>query len=154
VSGRYIRYRSGRIWLKIIALCNCPLQLPRTRKLSPSAYANNKGLEDGVENWRFSIKSRAVLSDEGLVSVKILYPEGLEGLPWSLSIDDVPVSDSSSDFYLKEGEHLLTVHSEDYRTEHRNNFGYPGNDADSQHPTPGPCAPGAYPCPAKCRGIF
>jgi hypothetical protein len=78
-----------------------------------------KGIPDAVESMRFRLKARALLSNEGAVSLSIKYPQSVKESPISVFIDDQAVADPRAEQVLDEGEHSLTILSDAYRTENR-----------------------------------
>jgi hypothetical protein len=78
-----------------------------------------KGLAPEIESMTFVLTYRPVLSDEGALKLSISYPPNLADKPWKASIDDKPLDDHAKELLLKEGEHHLSITSEDYRNENR-----------------------------------
>jgi len=78
-----------------------------------------KGLSEEIEQMRFYLNVKPILSDEGAVRVQIRYPEQLKGRPFTMLIDDAVVADPAEERLLKEGEHHLAIVSDDYRNESR-----------------------------------
>jgi len=78
-----------------------------------------KGLQDEIENLKFNLIVRPILSDEGAVRLIPRYPPQLRNRPFTARIDDTVISNLSEQYVLKEGEHHLVILSEDYRNESR-----------------------------------
>ena len=78
-----------------------------------------KGLREEIENMKFNLIVRPILSDEGAVRLIPRYPPQLRNRPFTVLIDDTVISGLSEQYVLKEGEHHLVVLSEDYRNESR-----------------------------------
>jgi hypothetical protein len=78
-----------------------------------------KGLSEELENMRFQLTVKPVISDEGAVKLHFKYPELLPGRPFIVLIDDAVVENTSEERLLKEGEHQLVILSDDYRSENR-----------------------------------
>jgi hypothetical protein len=78
-----------------------------------------KGLSQEVENMAFQFSVKPILSDEGAVRFTFRYPEQLAERPFTLLVDDVLLEDTAADYLFKEGEHHLSVLSDDYRNESR-----------------------------------
>jgi hypothetical protein len=77
-----------------------------------------KGLSQEVENMNFRLTVKPILGDEGAVRFSFRYPEQLPGRPFTLLVDDI-VLERRDELLLAEGEHYLTVLSDDYRNENR-----------------------------------
>jgi hypothetical protein len=78
-----------------------------------------KGLQEEIENLKFNLTIRPILSDEGAVRLIPRYPPQLRNRPFTAIIDDTVISSLSDQYVLKEGEHHLVILSEDYRNESR-----------------------------------
>jgi hypothetical protein len=78
-----------------------------------------KGLQEEIENIKFNIIVRPILSDEGAVRLVPRYPPQLRNKPFTARIDDSIISNLSEQYVLKEGEHHLVILSDDYRNESR-----------------------------------
>ena len=78
-----------------------------------------KGLKEEIENLKFNIIVRPILSEEGAVRLIPRYPPQLRNKPFTVRIDDTVITNLSEQYVLKEGEHHLVVLSEDYRNESR-----------------------------------
>jgi hypothetical protein len=78
-----------------------------------------KGLQEEIENMKFSLIVRPILSDEGAVRLIPRYPPQLRNKPFTVLIDNTVIKSLSEQYVLKEGEHHLVVLSEDYRNESR-----------------------------------
>ncbi|MDR2104024.1 MAG: hypothetical protein LBP42_07985 [Treponema sp.] len=78
-----------------------------------------KGLSMEIESMRFQLNAKPLLSDEGAVRIAIRYPEQLPEKPFTLLIDDTVIENFGEEQLLKEGEHRLSILSENYRNENR-----------------------------------
>lgn len=78
-----------------------------------------KGLSMEIESMRFQLNAKPLLSDEGAARIAVRYPEQLPEKPFSLLIDDRVIENFWEEQLLKEGEHRLSVLSENYRNENR-----------------------------------
>jgi hypothetical protein len=78
-----------------------------------------KGLNDEIETMRFTLTVKPILSDEGAVYIVPRYPENLPDRPFTALIDDEVVERLQEERLLREGEHHLTIISNDYRNESR-----------------------------------
>lgn len=78
-----------------------------------------KGLSDEIETLSFQLTAKPILADEGGLRLSFRYPEQLRDKPLTVRINDELVSDPTRERVLKEGEHRLTVVSDDYRNESR-----------------------------------
>jgi hypothetical protein len=79
----------------------------------------SKGIPSDVEAAKFQLRIRPILSDEGALSLRFRYPEGMaERYPLSVTVDDRKV-DPAAPLLLKAGTHRLGVSSEAYRDESR-----------------------------------
>jgi len=78
-----------------------------------------KGIQEELENMNFNLTVRPILSDEGAVRLIPRYPPQLRNKPFTVLIDDTVITNVSSQYVLKEGEHHLVILSEDYRNESR-----------------------------------
>ena len=78
-----------------------------------------KGLQEEIENLKFNLIVRPILSDEGAVRLIPRYPPQLRNRPFTVLIDDTVINNLSDQYVLKEGEHHLLILSEDYRNESR-----------------------------------
>jgi hypothetical protein len=74
-----------------------------------------KGINDELENMRFTLSAKPILSDEGAVRLTPRYPEQLRNRPFTVLIDDVMIENIAEERLLKEGDHHLVVLSNDYR---------------------------------------
>ncbi len=77
-----------------------------------------KGVPESFDKAKFQITAKAVLADEGRLSISISDPTGKKGA-YSLFIDDKPVAIEKDGILLASGEHSLSVQSEVYRNEVR-----------------------------------
>jgi hypothetical protein len=78
-----------------------------------------KGLSEEIENMRFMLNVKPILSNEGALSMTFKYPEQVQKKPFALLIDDILIENSAEQRLLREGEHHLMILSEDYRSENR-----------------------------------
>ena len=101
-SGPYAAVPSGVI---------PPSSFPVVFKLMPII----KGLTGELENIRFTLNVKPILSDEGAVRLIPRYPEQLWDKPFTVLINDVVVENLNEEQVLREGEHHLVVLSDDYR---------------------------------------
>ena len=88
-----------------------PSSFPVVLRLMPII----KGISDELENVKFTLAAKPILSDEGAVKLTPRYPEQLRGRPFTVLIDDVIVENITEERILQEGEHHLVVLSDDYR---------------------------------------
>jgi len=92
-----------------------PSSFPVLFRLSPVAAAVSAELQ----GMSFLLSARPILSDEGAVRIVARYPEQLRGRPFTVLINDVAIGNLAEEQLLREGEHHLSVISEDYRNESR-----------------------------------
>ncbi len=78
-----------------------------------------KGLSEDLETGKFRLIARPVLSDEGALNLTLRYPEQLKDRPLTVLVDDEVIVDHQKPLILKEGEHAISIVSEDYRNESR-----------------------------------
>ena len=78
-----------------------------------------KGLSTELENMQFQLTAKPILSDEGAIRLNFRYPQQLQGRPYTVLIDDIPVDNTRDELLLREGEHHLVVLSDNYRNESR-----------------------------------
>ncbi|GMO32561.1 MAG: hypothetical protein Ta2F_08470 [Termitinemataceae bacterium] len=78
-----------------------------------------KEINGDIENIRFVLNVKPIFSDEGIVRIKLLYPDGKQFGPVAVLIDDNIVSTPLGETFLNEGEHYITILSTDYRSENR-----------------------------------
>ena len=78
-----------------------------------------KGLPEELEQLRFSLTAKPILTDEGALKLTLRYPEKLKDRNVTLRIDDEVRDPAIKEFMLKEGEHNLVIVSDDYRNESR-----------------------------------
>jgi hypothetical protein len=74
-----------------------------------------KGLSQELENMKFTLTVKPILSDEGAVRLIPHYPDQLRGKPFTVLIDDIVVENIAEERLLREGDHHLVVLSDDYR---------------------------------------
>jgi hypothetical protein len=92
-----------------------PPSFPILFRLSPVV----KGIGEELERIRFRFSVKPILGDEGAVRLAFRYPPQLSHRPFTLLIDDLVIEDPPAELLLKEGEHQLTILSDDYRNENR-----------------------------------
>jgi len=78
-----------------------------------------KGLQEEIENLKFNLIVRPILSGEGAVRLIPRYSPLSRNRPFTVLIDDTVINTLSEQYVLKEGEHHLVILSEDYRNESR-----------------------------------
>jgi len=93
--------------------------MPKSFPVVLTLSQRDEEMSDELAEMSFLVSARPILSDEGAVRVVIHYPEQLKGLPFTVLINDVVVENLSAERILKEGEHHLSVVSQDYRNESR-----------------------------------
>ncbi|MDR0375177.1 MAG: hypothetical protein LBH85_05575 [Treponema sp.] len=81
-----------------------------------------KGISEEIEKMTFTLTVKPILSAEGALSLAFRYPEQLQGKPFILLIDDTLIENVNTLHFLKEGEHHLTILSDDFRNETRKFF--------------------------------
>lgn len=109
-------------------------QYTKTIEKIPSAQGNfvfvrlqqiMKGVPDEVMNSKITFTVRPILSDKGLIKLKLTYPELPEGIAAADSVtvfvDNVPylTADVEKGIVMETGIHNISVISENYRTEVR-----------------------------------
>jgi hypothetical protein len=110
-------------------------QYTKTIEKIPSAQGNfvfvrlqqiMKGVPDEVMNSKITFTVRPILSDKGLIKLKLTYPELPEGIATSedsvtVFVDNVPylTTDVEKGIVMDTGIHNISVISENYRTEVR-----------------------------------
>ena len=110
-------------------------QYTKTIEKIPSAQGNfvfvrlqqiMKGVPDEVMNSKITFTVRPILSDKGLIKLKLTYPELPEGIAPSedsvtVFVDNVPylTADVEKGIVMDTGIHNISVISENYRTEVR-----------------------------------
>lgn len=92
-----------------------PSELPLIVRIMPIS----KEISDEVQNMRFQLNIRPVLSDEGAVKINVRYPSNLMNKPYTVLVDDKIVEAPNDEQLLREGEHFLMLISSDYRNESR-----------------------------------
>lgn len=92
-----------------------PSEFPLILRIMPLV----KEVGDEVENMRFQVNVKPVLSDEGAARVNIKYPPNLQNKPWTMFIDDKIVEPTQDELVFREGSHHLLLISNDYRNESR-----------------------------------
>ena len=102
--------RSGP-YATVLAEVTLPSSFPVIFRLMPI----DKGVSDELENMRFTLRARPVLSDEGAVRIIPRFPDQLRDRPFIVLIDDVVVENIAEERVLREGERSLVVLSDDYR---------------------------------------
>jgi hypothetical protein len=78
-----------------------------------------RGIGEEIQNMRFQLTVKPLLSDEGAVKINIRYPPALQNKPYTTLIDDKVIEHPEEEHILKEGEHYLMLISNDYRNESR-----------------------------------
>jgi hypothetical protein len=78
-----------------------------------------KGISNELERMKFNVTVRPIVSDEGAIRIVPRYPPQLANKPFTVLIDDAVVNNINEQIVLREGEHKLTILSDDYRTENR-----------------------------------
>lgn len=109
-------------------------QYTKTIEKIPSAQGNfvfvrlqqiMKGVPDEVMNSKITFTVRPILSDKGLIKLKLTYPELPEGIAAAdtvtVFVDNVPylTADVEKGIVMETGIHNISVISENYRTEVR-----------------------------------
>lgn len=77
-----------------------------------------KGAPESLEHAQFELSVRPVLSSEGYFSLNVKEPDGKKA-DYKIYIDDQSFSSKPEKIILKEGEHHLSITSDDYRNEVR-----------------------------------
>jgi hypothetical protein len=72
-----------------------------------------------LKNLRFQLNVKPIFSDEGLLIVNVQRPKYPPNGSYSLLIDEQVTDNLSDGIFIKEGEHSLTLLSQDYRAEKR-----------------------------------
>jgi hypothetical protein len=103
-------FRSGP-YATVIPETALPSSFPVVFRLLPVI----REISDDLENMRFTLSAKPILSDEGAVRIIPRYPEQLRNRPITVLIDDVIVENIAEERLLKEGNHHLVVLSNDYR---------------------------------------
>jgi hypothetical protein len=78
-----------------------------------------RGTSEEIQNMRFQLSVKPLLSDEGAVKINIRYPSALQNKPYTTLIDDRVIEHPEDEHILREGEHHLMIISSDYRNESR-----------------------------------
>jgi len=76
-----------------------------------------KAVPNELERMTFTLNVKPILNDEGALRLNFRYPEGLRDRPLTVYIDDQPIRNPREEQLLKEGDHRLTIQSEDYRNQ-------------------------------------
>jgi len=76
-----------------------------------------KAVPNELERMNFTLNVKPILSDEGAVRINFRFPEDLRDRPMTVFIDDQPIRNPREEQLLKEGDHRLTIQSEDYRNQ-------------------------------------
>jgi hypothetical protein len=76
-------------------------------------------VSEDIQNMRFQLTVKPLLSGEGAVKINIRYPPALQNKPYTTLIDDKVIDRPEDEHILKEGEHHLMFISSDYRNESR-----------------------------------
>lgn len=77
-----------------------------------------KGLPEGIEDMRFHVRIKPLLTDEGAFSVSLTYPSGQEK-PVRVLIDEQVIEQGKKHYLLSPGDHHLAIVSDHYRNEVR-----------------------------------
>jgi len=77
-----------------------------------------KGLPDNIDNLKFIVKIKPILTDEGGMLLKIAYPDD-PAKPVSVRVDENLVASPEEVCMLSPGNHHLSIVSDDYRNEVR-----------------------------------
>jgi hypothetical protein len=102
-------------YVQVLPAPALPSSFPVLFRLSPAV----KGIGEELERMSFRFSVKPVLGDEGAVRLRFRYPPQLPHRPFTLLIDDSVIERPPEELLLKEGEHHLTVLSDDYRNENR-----------------------------------
>jgi hypothetical protein len=78
-----------------------------------------KDLSEEVQNMKFQLNIRPLLSDEGSARINIRFPPKLQNKPFTMLIDDKLIENPQGEHIFREGEHHLMLISNDYRNESR-----------------------------------
>jgi hypothetical protein len=78
-----------------------------------------RDISEDLQNLRFHLTVKPILSDEGAVKINVRYPQALPNKPYTALIDDMVTEHPEDEHLLKEGPHHLMVISNDYRNESR-----------------------------------
>jgi hypothetical protein len=76
-------------------------------------------INEDIQNMRFQLNVKPLLSGDGAVKINIRYPAALQNKPYTTLIDDKVIEHPEEEHILKEGEHHLMLISNDYRNESR-----------------------------------
>ena len=77
-----------------------------------------KGLPDNIENLKFIVKIKPILTDEGGMLLKVAYPDD-PAKPVSVRVDENLVTSPDDVCVISPGNHHLSIVSDDYRNEVR-----------------------------------
>jgi hypothetical protein len=78
-----------------------------------------RDIGEDVQNMRFQLTAKPILTNEGAVKINIRYPPALQNKPYTALIDDRVTEHPEDEHLLKEGPHHLMLISNDYRNESR-----------------------------------
>jgi len=78
-----------------------------------------KGISEDMEKMVFLLQAKPILNGIGAVKLNFIFPDNLQGMPFLLLIDDIPIDPAENECLLKEGEHHLVLVSENYRNYNR-----------------------------------
>jgi len=78
-----------------------------------------KGLPEELEGMKFQLSAKPIVTDKGALRLVLRYPDKLKDRPFTLLIDDDVVDDPGREQILTEGEHRVSLISENYRNENR-----------------------------------
>jgi hypothetical protein len=92
-----------------------PAEFPLVLRIMPVV----KEISEDVQNMRFQLTVRPIVSDEGSVRVNVRYPPNLQNKPYTMLVDDRVIEHPQEELLFREGEHRLMLISNDYRNESR-----------------------------------
>jgi hypothetical protein len=78
-----------------------------------------RDVSEDVQNMRFNLTVKPILSDEGAVKINVRYPLALQNKAYTVLIDDKVIERAEDEHFYSEGEHHLMLISNDYRNESR-----------------------------------
>jgi hypothetical protein len=102
-------------YVQVFPVAAPPSSFPILFRLVPVV----KGIGEDLEKMSFRFSVKPILGNEGAVRLHFRYPPQLLHKPLTLLIDDMVVERPLEELLLKEGEHHLTILSDDYRNENR-----------------------------------
>ncbi|MCL2043190.1 MAG: hypothetical protein FWG89_03525 [Treponema sp.] len=92
-----------------------PSSFPILFMLSPLTNEPNNELD----SMPFTLTVKPILSNDGAVRLNFRYPQQLQGRPFTVLINDSVITNINEERILREGEHHLSVLSENFRNENR-----------------------------------